>query len=167
MISLFCFQKFKTLYITIPNLLYHGSPLDFFIQERASQFPNNVLFISHYQKSVLGSSLNKVIYLSFDLSLFLPSKKVKSNFLLWAGPITPEKLLKESLLFSQQVNIPLFFAGEIQNLSYFYQLSNQFYFTCLGILDKPSLYSYINNATAFLQFQQSDLWLESFGQLTC
>lgn len=162
----FMVNKFKTLYITIPNLLYPGRPLENFIQERASQFPNNVLFISHYQNSILGSSLNKVIYLPFDLSLFLPAKKVKNNFLLWAGRITPEKGLKEALLFARQVNIPLFVAGEIQNLSYFYQLSNQFDFTYLGILDKPSLYSYMNDAIAFLQFQNSDFWLKSFGRVT-
>ncbi len=61
----FIINKFKTLYITIPNLLYPGRPLENFFQERASQFPNNVLFISHYQKSFLGSFSRELICSQF------------------------------------------------------------------------------------------------------
>jgi len=158
--------KFTTPYISIPNLLRKNHPLENLIKLRASQYPKNIVFISYFQRNILGNENNKVIYLPFDEKLFLPANEKKEDCLFWAGRIIPEKGLENALIFSEKVNLPLLVAGEIQDNNYYEKLKKKYSFDYLGILNKVDLYKTFSKAKAFLKLQKSKVSLETFGRVT-
>jgi len=167
-LPLYMVGKFRTPYISLPNLCNTTPRLDSLIRHKARTHPQHVLFFSHAQRSILGTPLNPVLYQPFHPADFQAAGGATVTAPLgWAGRIVPEKGLARALQIAALLGSRLWVAGPVHDGAYFQHLQNAYPDTLqyLGCLSRPALYQQLAHTGVFLQTQDAG-WQEAFGRST-
>jgi UDP-glucose:tetrahydrobiopterin glucosyltransferase len=162
----FMVGKFRTPYLSLPNLCNTGTILDGLIRSRSSEFPWQVAFFSKAQRQLIGNPGSLIISQPFDSSEFPETSRAK-NYLFWAGRVVPEKGLEAALTFAKSCGVKLRAAGFCEDQIYLDSLITQFgdVLEYIGLLERSVLYDEMSGALAFLQMQSSH-FQEAFGRTT-
>lgn len=167
-LPIFMVGKFRTPFITLPNLCSTTQPMDDLIRKRALAHPSLVWFSSHAQRLILGNNENPILTQSFDTTTFPVAAPIDFDTPLgWAGRIVKEKGLRRSAQIAQKLNRRLWVAGPIHDEEYLDSVLKEFptNIDYLGCISRQELFAKLSNTAAFLQTQKPG-WDEAFGRIT-
>lgn len=156
---------FRVPVVHIPNLGDVCAATTDAVRRVAAAQPNRVAVFSRAQADDLGL-VDNVPVLSFGLDLARYRFCEKSEgYLIWAGRISPEKGIEDSLEVARRGGEQLVIAGAVNDDAYWQTLQRDYAHEIdyRGMCDLDTLQTLLGGARALLQTQK---WCEAFGIVT-
>lgn len=156
---------FRVPVIHIPNLGDVCAATSDALRRVAAAQPDRVAVFSRAQADDLGLPDN-VPVLSFGLDLArYHFCETPGDYLIWAGRLSPEKGIEDSLEVARRSGERLVIAGPVSDDAYWQALQRDYAHTIdyRGMCDQDTLQKLLGGARALLQTQK---WREAFGIVT-
>lgn len=149
------------------NLTSINNTTDLEIRNCQRKYPQQVIFKSYAQGEILAPDAvnKKVVYQGLRSHIYPFKDGRQEGYLVWAGRISPEKGLEDSLAIARALGEPLHVAGFAEDQAYFDGLKAEFgeLLHHHGYLNQQQLGELLAGARVFLHTQK---WHEAFGMIT-